>query len=74
MAATLTEAGLDIVWVMVTTVDEVFDPPRQVKLAVDVDAEIAGSQPATVVRSVLGVATELEPTTRPLPPFDVTLS
>src|SRR6516225_5882701 len=49
--------------IVVATIDddEVFDPPRQVQLAVDVDTEIAGSQPAAVVRSALGMATNLEP-------------
>ena len=58
-----TDRGFDVVRVVVAAIDddEVLDPPGQVQLAVDVHAEIAGGQPAAVVRSALGMAANIEP-------------
>jgi hypothetical protein len=51
------------VWIVVATIDndEVFDPPRQVQLAVDIDTEVTGGQPAAVVRDARGTAPSVEP-------------
>ena len=48
--------------VMVAAVDndEVFDPTRQVQLAVEIETKVAGRQPTDVVRGALGMAAVLE--------------